>query len=774
MALQSLNKICTVICIACFTLNSFADSKDLFELSIHELSNVQISVASNLISNVRKQPVSVTTITKDKIQLSGARTVNELLTIFVPGYFMVEDQDDTIAGFRGLVPDNNSKVMLLLNGENINTEWFWGPPDAVLNGIDMDFIERIEVIRGPGSVTLGQGALLGVINIVTKEGQSGESNIKLSTGSDGLSKQTLSIHYTNEETNAWLYLADGNFDGKPIPDRGWANKRSEQGLTVFERQHHLHRNDFTNYLGQLSYKNFEANLFHFKHSRDLYSFFRDREAVSQELDGFGLKYLFDLNDSLNITLTGKYISDEYGLYAHGNNLMTPERLTYELSGTGFSPITQSMPDLADALITPGLAMGGTKETRTSYKVLVNYQFNVANSLVFGIEQSRFKSGQRDSNGNNFIVNEEIQTLGISSDGAGGYYISGNVNDTNTWVKPNTFYIDSIFLEDLQTFNEKWDLLTALRYDKHPNWGSHVSPRIGVIYDMDNTHLFRVTWQTGFRGAVGVQFAGGYVQDGFLAEENFHVVNSMADTQADFNWDGIGTNDTGYLSSVKPETVESLELAYTYSKANIMFNTVLFFNTVEDIITAQAHGYDGLGYGDQIGSDDIGTWNGNWYYQNQAGQLKQFGIEAELDYQFNDWFFSMSHSYIKVTDADPGAIGVYVLPGDKTTAYPENVTRLHLNYISYVPIGKIKFSVNDLYYWDFYTPAGELKDGTHIINAGISLSPDSIPGLSLSLIVKNVTNTIELYPFNVTGNLAGADGTPAIESNGWWLTMKYSF
>ena len=96
--------------------------------------------------------------------MSGARTVNEVLTTYVPGFFTVEDQDDTIAGFRGFAPDNNAKVLLLINGHNMNTEWFWGPPDSIINGMNMEFIEKIEVIRGPGSVTLGQGALLGVIN----------------------------------------------------------------------------------------------------------------------------------------------------------------------------------------------------------------------------------------------------------------------------------------------------------------------------------------------------------------------------------------------------------------------------------------------------------------------------------------------------------------------------------------------------------------------------------------------------------------------------------
>lgn len=100
--------------------------------------------------------------------MSGARTVNEVLTTYVPGFFTVEDQDDTIAGFRGFASDNNAKVLLLINGHNMNTEWFWGPPDSIINGMNMEYIERIEVIRGPGSVTLGQGALLGVINIITK------------------------------------------------------------------------------------------------------------------------------------------------------------------------------------------------------------------------------------------------------------------------------------------------------------------------------------------------------------------------------------------------------------------------------------------------------------------------------------------------------------------------------------------------------------------------------------------------------------------------------
>lgn len=109
-----------------------------------------------------------------QIELSGARTVNEVLSTYVPGYFLMEDRDDVIAGFRGFALDNNSKVMLLLNGHRINTEGFQGPADSILNGLSLDYIDHIEVVRGPGSVILGQGALLDMINIATKNGATGK------------------------------------------------------------------------------------------------------------------------------------------------------------------------------------------------------------------------------------------------------------------------------------------------------------------------------------------------------------------------------------------------------------------------------------------------------------------------------------------------------------------------------------------------------------------------------------------------------------------------
>ncbi len=65
-----------------------------------------VTVASNVVRDPDQMPVSVSVITAREIRLSGARTLNEVLRTFVPGFFLVEDQDDVIAGFRGMAEES--------------------------------------------------------------------------------------------------------------------------------------------------------------------------------------------------------------------------------------------------------------------------------------------------------------------------------------------------------------------------------------------------------------------------------------------------------------------------------------------------------------------------------------------------------------------------------------------------------------------------------------------------------------------------------------------
>ncbi len=210
-----------------------------YQLGLEDLTS--ITIASNVATQRDKQPVSLTTISAEQLRMSGGRMLSEAIMMYVPGFFLVEDQDDLIAGFRGMAADNNSKVMLLVNGQNLNTEFFWGPPDAILNSTNFEYIERVEVIRGPGSVTLGQGALLGVINIVTKEGKAKKgavsnvfTDITAGFGKDTFAHGSVGVGFSSNQTNGYFYLSTNRYNGQELRNEGWATVQGNQGYNASE------------------------------------------------------------------------------------------------------------------------------------------------------------------------------------------------------------------------------------------------------------------------------------------------------------------------------------------------------------------------------------------------------------------------------------------------------------------------------------------------------------------------------------------------------------
>lgn len=146
----------------------------LKSLSLEDLSLLKVDTvfgASKHEQKVTEAPSSVTIITRDEIQKSGYRTLAEVLNS-VPGMYVRNDRNFALLGIRGFGrPGNcNRNFLVLLDGHRLND----AVTDRVLidNGfaVDVDLIERVEVIRGPGSSLYGDNAFFGVINVITRRG----------------------------------------------------------------------------------------------------------------------------------------------------------------------------------------------------------------------------------------------------------------------------------------------------------------------------------------------------------------------------------------------------------------------------------------------------------------------------------------------------------------------------------------------------------------------------------------------------------------------------
>jgi iron complex outermembrane receptor protein len=145
------------------------------ELSAHDVNSddifeEQVVTASARSSSETRAPASLTIISQDEIRMSGAATIPEILRR-VPGIDVAEmDPSDTNISIRGFNRRVANKVLVLVDGRSVYQDFLGGTFWPVVD-VAVPDIERIEVIRGPGSALYGANAFAGVVNIITRTGE---------------------------------------------------------------------------------------------------------------------------------------------------------------------------------------------------------------------------------------------------------------------------------------------------------------------------------------------------------------------------------------------------------------------------------------------------------------------------------------------------------------------------------------------------------------------------------------------------------------------------
>ncbi|MGM9698562.1 MAG: TonB-dependent receptor plug domain-containing protein [Prevotella sp.] len=126
-----------------------------------------ITTASQQAESVEETPVPVTLITEEMIKTSGARTLADLLVMYVPGMSVVEGYETNIA-MHGVYSSAQEKILIMLDGHRLNSRAT--NAEAPDYRTSLDKIKQIEVLRGPASSLYGNVALTAVVNIITKSG----------------------------------------------------------------------------------------------------------------------------------------------------------------------------------------------------------------------------------------------------------------------------------------------------------------------------------------------------------------------------------------------------------------------------------------------------------------------------------------------------------------------------------------------------------------------------------------------------------------------------
>ncbi len=166
--MRTTNLILILITLFLFNIVVGQDSDEydnLMELSLDDLLNMELTIASKKALNLRESPGIISVITQEDIENSGARDLVDVLKL-VPGMFFGVDVQGIVGiGMRGNW-GHEGKILLMIDGLEMNELAY----STLIFGhhYDVNQIKRIEIIRGPGSSIYGGYAELGVINIITK------------------------------------------------------------------------------------------------------------------------------------------------------------------------------------------------------------------------------------------------------------------------------------------------------------------------------------------------------------------------------------------------------------------------------------------------------------------------------------------------------------------------------------------------------------------------------------------------------------------------------
>ena len=197
-------------------------STALKDLSLEELSQIDVTSPSKEPTPALRSPVAIYVITGEDIRRSGVTTIPDALRL-APGVEVARiDGSKWSVGIRGFGTRLSRSVLVLMDGRSVYTPLFagtyWEVQDTLLEDID-----RIEVIRGPGGTIWGPNAVDGVINIITKSTKDTQGTFASAGGG-------------NEEQGLFNFRYGGD-DGKGLTYRVYA-----KGFTRGPEYHFNHDN----------------------------------------------------------------------------------------------------------------------------------------------------------------------------------------------------------------------------------------------------------------------------------------------------------------------------------------------------------------------------------------------------------------------------------------------------------------------------------------------------------------------------------------------------
>ncbi len=575
------------------------EPEDLFDMSMEQLMNIEIASTATLTdADPRLVPAAVTTITEKDIQASGARSLFELLDIYVPNLQWIHNlwEPDNM-GLRGIMNDRDDKYLLLVNGRVMNDRTHYG----VISEKDLSMmrdIHHIDVIRGPGSALYGPGAVSMVINIVTHSAETFQgTEITTRAGAVEEFYSTEIKHgrkFYDDDGGLFLYAGIGRYRGAgeksapiilagdfpsttgwwdpawgagpgPFPADGYQAGDALTGVSVYN-DGEAHRNlPPIKLYAQMTKGNWDLWA---RYTRGGKQFAWYKGYIARDPTGWA-EHLWDWGSSSLIPLqpNGYGYQQLTGYIGYEEELSEKTSVEYAFS--------YDMMDY-ERFIDNGV-VDSYREDEYYGKAMLRHDFNKQHKIAMGVEVSHHELGMNGLGWpNDGFVNSAISAAGVSLE---------------RWS--SNMY--SILGEYQWNINDQWTSFLGARIDDHTYSERMFSPRASLVFAPNEKDVYKLMWARSVRA-------------NFEEEMRIGALSGKPDGD--------------------PEKLDSVELRYEREQSDALD------------LAASVYVHYNL---------DLITFSGADSAPVPVGVQRDWGFELEGYYHTENTRFGISHSYSKLYD-----------------------------------------------------------------------------------------------------------------------------
>ena len=416
------------------------DSPDgLLGLSLEELMTVEVesvSSASRYTQSLVDAPTFTSIITNEQIRRFGYRTLADVYRS-LGGFFTTFDRSYSYTGVRGFgrPGDYDTRILVMIDGHRLNED-LYDSTDTLRNfPIDLELVDRIEVVRGPGSSLYGTNAFFAVVNLITKKGaafNAVEGGVSAARYDDYQGRARVGFPLGGEGS-ALLALSRGDSHGHPtlfFPE--FDDPATNNGIARNRDGDHYQKL-FTD----LRYEGF--------------SFQAAYSARHKDVPTASFGTAFNPDPEQNVKDSRAYLVGSYN-WSVLEKTAVNFRAAYDwYEYRAAYPYSAEDPN-DPALTIPNNDFG--RAERWSYDATVTSSLSSNNTLIAGVEY-------RDA----FNLDQEN-----SDEGAEDSFIFQH-NDAQSWA---------VFAQDQFRIGSRINAYLGFRYDDYDTSGGQASPRAGLV------------------------------------------------------------------------------------------------------------------------------------------------------------------------------------------------------------------------------------------------------------------------------------------------------